>query len=236
MAVTLTVLLTANAYKTVTLNMTPNISYLTLVDKYVQWMSSIMILNVADGAVVGLATYIHQRRALRLLGHARDPMGDVQFFFDAGEYPLSPPPPPPHLAPISGLPSTIHYWPAMIDLVCLIVSLLLVVLVHAWFGWRILGIRRVRRRIDTDAYKVHVMRRELWQSKLIHNEPARTRLMSKATRAVAGRQVAPGKVGDSVQAVGPNITADGSNLDVIYGCAPDVSAWTAPANAPTPIT
>jgi len=236
LAVTLTVLLTANAYKTVTLHMTPNISYLTLVDKYVQWMSSIMILNVAEGAAVGLATYIYKRRALRLLGNDRDPMVDVQFFFDVGEYPLSPPPPPP-LAPVSDLPTTIYYWPALIDLVCLIVSLLLVLLVHAWFGWRIHGIRRVRRRIDTDAYKVHVMRRELWEAKLIHNDQARPRLMSKVKRAVAGRQVADSKVGDSVQAVGPNITCGKSKRDVIQ-CAPAVSAWAAPgpADAPTPVT
>jgi len=133
------------------------------------------------------------------------------------------------------LPTTIYYWPALIDLVCLIVSLLLVLLVHAWFGWRIHGIRRVRRRIDTDAYKVHVMRRELWEAKLIHNDQARPRLMSKVKRAVAGRQVADSKVGDSVQAVGPNITCGKSKRDVIQ-CAPAVSAWAAPADAPTPVT
>jgi len=152
LAVTLTVLLTANAYKTVTMDMTPRVSYLTFIDRYMHFVSYIMIITVAEGAIVGQVTYLSNRRHGQLDGPR--PL----FFFD--------------LTAITNMTVTTEAtipssFPAWVDFISLLVILLAILLLHIWFGLKVAYIKRVRRLIDRSECQVHGLQKGTWRQRFL---------------------------------------------------------------------
>jgi len=157
LAVTLTVLLTANAYKTVTMDMTPRVSYLTFIDRYMHFVSYIMIITVAEGAIVGQITYLTNRRYGLLDGPS--PL----FFFDLTTTNEN----------ASAATASVDDWPtsypAWVDFSCLLVEVAAITLLHVWFCWKVVRLYSVRRLIDTSVCKVHGLRKGTWRARILAN-------------------------------------------------------------------
>lgn len=64
LAVTLTLVLAANAYRIVSVDLTPTVEYLTLVDSYVNLCFLLIFFMVLEGAVVGMLTITRTEYAL----------------------------------------------------------------------------------------------------------------------------------------------------------------------------
>jgi len=139
LAVTLTLVLTASAYKLVTSSTVPDIAYLTIADKYVLACFYLMVILVCEAAVVGCITYTHSR------GILRDHVSTVKevspfFFFDLPSTPLL------MIDDRTPVPE-IFNGPALVDCIFFGVSMAAFVLIHLWVIVHIINIDRQKRKV-----------------------------------------------------------------------------------------